>query len=529
MFKCAFSSLQEYLGVNALKNSFKIAIICALVVVIGVCAIITIDSRKPNSDKFFTVTWANYDGTILSTKKVASGSTPTFDGDAPKKPSDSQYSYTFSGWLPAIGKIYQDTTYVAQYESQPNTDNSPQFSSVLPTFYINTNGKTLPDRDDPDYKNYAQCEIGAFNGESLLFNEIVSIRIRGTSSRWFAKKGYKIKFSSQKTLLGLPSSKKYNLIASYPDPCKLRDYLALSISHTMNTNSNRYAPQPILSKVYIDNDYNGLYLFIDNISSGDGKIELEQYNKTDVEIPFIIEMDTLAYQEGVEGVNYFALGTTDVFDYDGDGWTDLLYVIDSEDNPTEAQFAYIQNYVSSCRQALVDKNLTTFSELVDVNAFIDYFLLGELFRNTDMAGRSVYMYRQSKDGKLIFGPSWDFDYTCSRPYKLGPNTDYTLENAKDRFTNYDWWKLFLDIPEAQELIKARYTNYLKGIYLSEIDKAKQYYQFYEAEIKADAEVWYKQKVSDTDTLVEDNFKWTCDYFELRLEMMDELFLITENR
>ena len=146
-----------------------------------------------------------------------------------------------------------------------------------------------------------------------------------------------------------------------------------------------------------------------------------------------------------------------------------------------------------------------------------------------MAGRSVYMYRLSSSDKLVFGPSWDFDYTCSRPYQLGPNTDYTLENAKDRFTNYDWWQLFLEIPEGVQLIKARYTDYLRDIYLSEIDKAKQYYQFYEMQIKADAEIWYKQKVSNTDTLVDDNYKWTCDYFELRLEMMDELFLKQENK
>ena len=32
---------------------------------------------------------------------------------------------------------------------------------------------------------------------------------------------------------------------------------------------------------------------------------------------------------------------------------------------------------------------------------------------------------------------------------------------------------------------------------------------------------------DTDALVDDNFSWTFNYFALRLEMMDELFLIEE--
>lgn len=402
---------------------------------------------------------------------------------------------------------------------------SKEFYAEIPVFYIYTNGATIPDRSHPNYKDYADCQIRLSDGDFIEFDETAKIRIRGTSSRWFEKKGYKIKFASAKSLEGLPEAKKYNLLASYPDPCKLRDYLALSISHTMNSNSNRYAPLPILSQVYIDGDYYGLYFLVDDVDSGKSKIELDEYTSEDVEIPFVLEMDTIAYKEGLEGIDYFALGTTDVFDYDGDGWTDLLYVIDSDDNLTEAQFKYIENYIGACRNALVEGNIDEFSKLVDVASFIDYFLLGELFRNTDMAGRSVYMYRSSKNGKLVFGPSWDFDYTCSRPYTLGPNIDYTLSNAKDRFTNYDWYALFLNITEAEELIKERYTLYLRNIYLHELESAKEFFFYYEEEIKADAAIWYRDNVENTDTLVDDNFLWTFNYFELRLEMLDELFLI----
>lgn len=425
--------------------------------------------------------------------------------------------------------IYTTHNYVAglcEYCNKAKDLTNKEFDSELPTFYVYTNGVTIPDRSHPEYSNYAECEMSMTRGGGTLeFDETAKIRIRGTSSRYFAKKGYKIKFSSKKSLEGLPSSKKYNLLASYPDPCKLRDYLALSISYTMNSNSDRYAPVPVLSKVYVDDEYKGLYYLLDDVEDGTGKIELDDYSATDEKVPFVLEMDTVAYKEGVEGINYFSLGTTDVFDYNGDGWTDLLYVIDSDDNLTATQFAYVQNYVTSCRKALVDGDLSQFGKLVDVASFIDYFLLGELFRNTDMAGRSVYMYKTSVDGKLIFGPSWDFDYTCSRPYRLGPNIDYTLDNAKDRFTNYDWWSLFLQIPGADDLIKERYTHFTRDIYIHEFESAKQFYSFYETDIKLDASIWYSKDVADTNVLVDDNFKWTFDYFALRLEMMDELFLI----
>ena len=401
------------------------------------------------------------------------------------------------------------------------------YSSTLPTFKITVNGQTIPDRSHPLYSEYILSPLVYENNTENYEDHEARIRIRGTSSRWFPKKGYKVKLSSKKSFAGLPANKKYNFLASYLDPSFLRDYLAMSISYNMNSHYNRYAPKPELSKLYLDDTYKGLYLLLDDIGANNGKIPLDDYSPTDTEIPFILEMDTIAYRTGTEGVDYFALGETTVFDYDGDGKTALLYAIDTPDaeDVTPAQFQYIQSYVTSCRQALVDKNLETFKELVDVDAFIDYFMLGELFRNTDMAGRSVYLYKSSKTSKLVFGPSWDFDYTCSRPYSASsPNTDYTLTNAKDRFYDYDWWKLFLEIDGAEDIVKDRYTNYLKKIYEYEIQQALTFFEFYEEDIKQNASIWYSSNTNDTNALVDDNKKWTFDYFKLRMEMMDSLFL-----
>ena len=398
----------------------------------------------------------------------------------------------------------------------------------LPLFNINVNGAEIPDRSDPNYKDYAECEFIYTYGKNIVEDCECKVRIRGTSSRYFPKKGYKIKLSSKISLAGLPKQKKYNLLASYMDPTMLRDYLALSISYTMNTESNRYAPRPILTELILDKENLGLYILTDDISTDIGKIPLENYVETDVEIPFLLEMDTIAFKEGILGKDYFALGTTDMFDYDKTddlNGTALLYKLDTPEDITTEQFNYIQTYITSCRGALVNKDINSFLKLVDINAFIDYFLLGELFRNTDMAGRSVYMYRPSVNGKLIFGPSWDFDYSCSRPWSAtSPNSDYSLTNAKDRFTNYDWWKLFLEIPQAEQLIKYRYKNYLRKVFVHEIEEAKEFYLFYESKIKTNAEKWYRQNTNDTDKLVEDNYNWTFDYFRLRMEMMDELFL-----
>ena len=292
---------------------------------------------------------------------------------------------------------------------------------------------------------------------------------------------------------------------------------------TMNTKEKRYAPKPILTNVIYDSKDYGLFYLVDDIDVSSTKIQVDAYDLNATEVPFLLEMDTIAYTKGEKGTFYFELGTTEVFtDKEGNPMP-LSYAVQYPETTTKEQFSYIESYITSCREALVNKDLNTFSKLVDINAFIDYFLLGELFRNTDMAGRSVFMYRSSTSGKLIFGPSWDFDYSCSRPYQMKPNDDFTLDNAKDRFYDYDWWKLFLEIEGTSSLIKTRYKQFLRPIYLKEIENAKTHFKNNEERIKENARIWYTKYTTETDKLIEDNYNWTFSYFKLRMEMMDELF------
>lgn len=71
----------------------------------------------------YTVTWKNFDGSILETDTgVSSGETPTYNGSTPTKPMDKQYTYNFIGWEDAngnaLGAISGNTTYTAQFEAK---------------------------------------------------------------------------------------------------------------------------------------------------------------------------------------------------------------------------------------------------------------------------------------------------------------------------------------------------------------------------------------------------------------------------
>jgi hypothetical protein len=68
----------------------------------------------------YTVTWQNYDDSVLETdSNLTEGDVPTYDGATPVRPDDSEFSYEFEGWTPAVTAATGDTTYTAAFTATP--------------------------------------------------------------------------------------------------------------------------------------------------------------------------------------------------------------------------------------------------------------------------------------------------------------------------------------------------------------------------------------------------------------------------
>ncbi len=67
----------------------------------------------------YTITWKNWDGTILKTEEVNYGETPSYGDAEPSRNQDNYYSYSFKGWSPSIESVTGNATYIAQYYNSP--------------------------------------------------------------------------------------------------------------------------------------------------------------------------------------------------------------------------------------------------------------------------------------------------------------------------------------------------------------------------------------------------------------------------
>ena len=96
----------------------------------------------------FTVSFKNYDDTLLYETYVESGKTATYMGPTPVRPETNEYSYTFSGWDHSLENVTTDLICVAQY-----TETQKPITIYHKVTFKNYDGTILQEVNVEDGKN----------------------------------------------------------------------------------------------------------------------------------------------------------------------------------------------------------------------------------------------------------------------------------------------------------------------------------------------------------------------------------------
>ena len=94
-----------------------------------------------------------------------------------------------------------------------------------------------------------------------------------------------------------------------------------------------------------------------------------------------------------------------------------MYEYPKADDITDEQKQYIQNYIRDFENSLFNIDNTAsdrdYNNYIDIDSFVDYFILNELTGNIDAYRLSTYMHK-NRGGKLKMGPIWDLNIGYNR-------------------------------------------------------------------------------------------------------------------
>lgn len=355
-------------------------------------------------------------------------------------------------------------------------------ASNLPIVVINTNGQFISDEpkivadmgiidNGPGVRNLLTDPFNNYSGK-------IGIEIRGSSSQMFPKKQYGIELRDaagngiSAPLLGMPPEEDWVLFAPYNDKSLMRDVLAYKLGRDLG----RYAPRTRYCEVVINNQYQGIYVLIEKIKRDNNRVDISKLDPTentgdDVTGGYIIKLDkTTGSSNGGWVSSYTPPGRS------GLQMINFLYDYPKVDEITAQQKTYIQqfmaNFEGTLSGTLFNDPVQGYTRYIDVDSFIDFFIVNEVSKNVDGYRLSTYLHKDkdSEGGKLKMGPIWDFNLGfgnanyCTQGNPEGWVTNFNSVCPQDSWLIPFWWNRLYQDKEYRNRLAARWSELRAGVY-----------------------------------------------------------------
>ncbi len=276
------------------------------------------------------------------------------------------------------------TTEVVSEETEYN-----QFE--MPVISINSvSGSEMISGED-----YTGAQISIINDKGIyeMTDMDTTIKLRGSSSMYAEKKSYKIKFEDKQNLLNIgdDKGKPWLLIANHSDHSLLRNLTAYRFAEKLT--GMAYSPNCRSVELYLDGEYQGVYLLCEDNNINKSRVAVEEEPDEIEKNGYLLEMTRY------DGENKFNVDTAS-------------YAIKSDLSATESikeqQISYISNYIEESYNAIKSGDKDEVEKYIDLDSLVDIYIGNEIVKNVDAGWDSFYIYKDV-DGKLCFGPMWDFD------------------------------------------------------------------------------------------------------------------------
>jgi hypothetical protein len=342
-------------------------------------------------------------------------------------------------------------------------------SSNLPLVVLWSEGKAPTFKDDV----YTAFSVSTFEPPvggratwpaTATLSARAGLKIRGSSTAYDPKHPYRLETwgpldddDQGVVMLGMPSEADWVLGAPMDfDRAFMRDALMFALSNDLG----RYAPRTEFAEVFVAergervglDDYVGIYVITEHIEQGPDRVDIAKLLPTDVAEPevtggYIFKED----RTGPDETGFTAGTAGGVFSFQ----QPFVYSDPEEDQIEPEQSAYLIAQLDELGGALASPDFTNpttgrhYSDIIDVDAWVDHHILNVLAKNPDAFRLSGY-YHKDREGPIAAGPIWDFDRTlgCSSDTRAADPTWWDASNVTSDctyvFEEAFWKGLFAD-------------------------------------------------------------------------------------
>lgn len=337
----------------------------------------------------------------------------------------------------------------------------PVLISRLPVVYIDTDGAHAVVSKTIDYGASMRLQGNSeWNDPKYLYDGRLTMHVRGNSTADTGKKPYKLKLDSKTDILGMGKNKHWVLLSNPYDFSLLRNKIFYDLSAQMGL----AAMDSTWVDVVMNGVFMGNYQLCEHVRIGETRIDVFDWEgeaetvakaiyavesangmtkavRDEINVYLETDLGWMTSGEFEYGGTAYAIGDygidTNAWDvskgylfeldnfYDevskfhaGAGVLDMPVMLNRPEylctNPELMDLAKARwdDYWEACVSADgYNSKGRHYSELSDLDSMVSYWLTMVIAANVESDGWSRYAY-VGDDGKIIWGPVWDFDNSC---------------------------------------------------------------------------------------------------------------------
>lgn len=339
--------------------------------------------------------------------------------------------------------------------------NESTFCSHLPLVLIDTNGQQI----EKDREIWSEVTIiNNANRNNHIDDKpkataAATIKYRGSSSyAIFDKMQYRIEFKEEYgdednkniSVLGMEPGSDWVINGPFLDRSLVRNRILFEISRKLLP----WAPDTRYCEVFVDDDYQGVYLMVEPVTNETGRLNLTDFGLVSGQTAYVLKRDRNDTEENVISTYGSENGLTK---------KQLSISFPTPGRLTDSQRQWIQNDINEFERVLYSDKFDDpkygYSAYIDVNSFIDYYIINEFSLTTDAGYLSTYMFKEI--GGKIRLTVWDFNNAFNN-YMWSVKEYDKFYVAESNYFN----RLFQDRAFADAVVK-RYKELRNGILSNE--------------------------------------------------------------